>query len=440
MPALRSESRSRRSSEATGSHPHHREGPRCRPPFTLVDGVAGPQDNSWVDEVLTALSPEPTPAGALVCPPLGHRPRDRARLWDDVRTPPAPQRRRVHAGPVTLGPARRTRSTSAGPAGPGSRPATAADHLRRAAQPRVVGRVRPGRRAGDGRRSGTCPDWSRRSAVQPRTVPASAPRWPSRSRRWRPPAIAIMSTELLPDEDPAHLTGPDSFAILRLLHADLPVGAGRLTLRLSAEVRAGSTTPIQHNRRSGAPPTGRIVESPTRQGDLTMTTTTGTELRDGTWTVSADTRATFSARNFGIRTVRGTLAMDRGTVTVTGGRPVGSGRGRAERRLGSHRDRPAGRAPARSELLPGRPAPLHRAAGAAVRADRRRLDRAGGAERRRRGDPGDPARAPAAGPRCGHDRDPDHRRVRPDHDAVRAPRLMVGHRIAMEAELRFTRR
>ena len=53
-----------------------------------------------------------------------------------------------------------------------------------------------------------------------------------------------------------------------------------------------------------------------------MTTTTETELRDGTWTVPADTRATFSARNFGIRTVTGTLAMDRGAVTVTAGRPV----------------------------------------------------------------------------------------------------------------------
>ena len=36
-----------------------------------------------------------------------------------------------------------------------------------------------------------------------------------------------MSTELLPGEDPAYLTGPDTFAVLRLLHADLPVGATR---------------------------------------------------------------------------------------------------------------------------------------------------------------------------------------------------------------------
>jgi len=40
-------------------------------------------------------------------------------------------------------------------------------------------------------------------------------------------AAAIMSTELLPWEDPAHLTGPDDLAILRLLHADLPVDADR---------------------------------------------------------------------------------------------------------------------------------------------------------------------------------------------------------------------
>jgi polyisoprenoid-binding protein YceI len=52
-----------------------------------------------------------------------------------------------------------------------------------------------------------------------------------------------------------------------------------------------------------------------------MTSTTATELRDGTWTVPAGT-ATFAARNFGIRTVRGTLALERGSVTVAGGRPV----------------------------------------------------------------------------------------------------------------------
>ncbi len=35
---------------------------------------------------------------------------------------------------------------------------------------------------------------------------------------------AVMSTALLPGEDPALLTGPDRFATYRLVHADLPVG------------------------------------------------------------------------------------------------------------------------------------------------------------------------------------------------------------------------
>ena len=37
---------------------------------------------------------------------------------------------------------------------------------------------------------------------------------------------AIMSTELLPDEDPALLGGPDRMSFYRLVHADLPVTEG----------------------------------------------------------------------------------------------------------------------------------------------------------------------------------------------------------------------
>jgi polyisoprenoid-binding protein YceI len=53
-----------------------------------------------------------------------------------------------------------------------------------------------------------------------------------------------------------------------------------------------------------------------------MTSTTATALRDGTWTVPAEPVVTFAARNFGVLTVRGTLAIADGTVTVAGGRPV----------------------------------------------------------------------------------------------------------------------
>ena len=37
---------------------------------------------------------------------------------------------------------------------------------------------------------------------------------------------AIMSTELLPGEDPALLGGPDRISFYRLVHADLPVTEG----------------------------------------------------------------------------------------------------------------------------------------------------------------------------------------------------------------------
>ncbi|GAA1541378.1 hypothetical protein GCM10009827_071050 [Dactylosporangium maewongense] len=50
-----------------------------------------------------------------------------------------------------------------------------------------------------------------------------------------------------------------------------------------------------------------------------MTTTTMT----GTWTVATPLRAGFAARNFGFRTVHGTIAVTGGTVEFdAGGRPV----------------------------------------------------------------------------------------------------------------------
>ena len=39
-------------------------------------------------------------------------------------------------------------------------------------------------------------------------------------------AQAIMSTELLPGEDPALLGGPDRISFYRLVHADLPIAEG----------------------------------------------------------------------------------------------------------------------------------------------------------------------------------------------------------------------
>jgi polyisoprenoid-binding protein YceI len=56
---------------------------------------------------------------------------------------------------------------------------------------------------------------------------------------------------------------------------------------------------------------------------MTMTTTTSTALRDGTWSVlPADTTAAFTVRNCGLIRVRGTIPVVTGTVTVAGGQPV----------------------------------------------------------------------------------------------------------------------
>lgn len=169
-----------------------------------------------------------------------------------------------------------------------------------------------------------------------------------------------------------------------------------------------------------------------------MTTTTGTELRDGTWTVSADTRATFSARNFGIRTVTGTLRMDRGTVTVSRGRPA-----TAEGVLAAASVETG--IAQRDEHLRG-PKFFH--------ADRHPYI----GLRAVRFEPADdgwivPAVLTVAGaetPVTLHaTRLPDPApgaiavRITGEFDRtttrIRAPRILVGHRVAMEAELRFTR-
>ncbi|HEY7102343.1 MAG TPA: YceI family protein [Mycobacteriales bacterium] len=169
-----------------------------------------------------------------------------------------------------------------------------------------------------------------------------------------------------------------------------------------------------------------------------MTTTTGTELRDGTWTVSADSRATFSARNFGIRTVTGTLAMDRGTVTVTGGRPVAAegalradsvetgiaqrdGHLRGPNFFHAERHPHIGLRALRFEPADeGWVVPAMLTVGGAetpVTLHARRLP--------------DPAPGAIAVLITGaFDR---------TSTRIRAPRFMVGHRIAMAAELRFTR-
>ena len=191
-----------------------------------LDGIPGPQDRSWVDEVLTALRSRGVPAGALVAAPMGLGPGAAVALWDDERDAAA-----APAGPVgtvTLGPGRpyevsgRKAGVAGGPArylqlltfdGPRSAEWSAA--YERAGEHRMWPAARdvPGIVEFLGGRTA---DGARFAATAAESVEAL-----------EAAAAVILSTELLPGEDPAQLTGPDGLAVLRLLHADLPVGADR---------------------------------------------------------------------------------------------------------------------------------------------------------------------------------------------------------------------
>ena len=63
-----------------------------------IDGVPGPQDNSWVDAVLTALRSRAVPAGALVARPVGLGPGFVIAFWTDEADAAG-----VAAGPGTPG-------------------------------------------------------------------------------------------------------------------------------------------------------------------------------------------------------------------------------------------------------------------------------------------------------------------------------------------------
>jgi hypothetical protein len=184
-----------------------------------ADGVPGPQDNTWVDAVLTALGAE---AGALVARPLGLGPGAVVAFWtDDAPAAGFP------AGPVTVGPgipyeiSSHQAGTSAGPARYlqlttfAGRSAEWCAAFDRSGQERVWPAVKdvPGL---VGVLVGAAPGGGRMVL----TLADSA-------EALEAGAAAILSTELLPWEDPAHLTGPDALAILRLLHADVPAGATR---------------------------------------------------------------------------------------------------------------------------------------------------------------------------------------------------------------------
>jgi hypothetical protein len=177
----------------------------------LVDGVPGPQDNSWVDAVLAHLGG----TAALVARPIGLGP----------------------GAVVAFGPA----ATAGFTAGPVSgRPGTAYE---------IVDQ-RPGRGTGRARYlqltvfTGRDPEWlaAYDRAAEERIWPAVrdlpglvgvlvgstsdggriALTLAESVEALEAGAATILSTELLPWENPEHMTGPDSVAVLRLLHADVP--------------------------------------------------------------------------------------------------------------------------------------------------------------------------------------------------------------------------
>ena len=194
-----------------------------------IDELPGPHDTSWADDVLAALRALATPAGALVSRPIGPGPGSDVALWDDAADASAAGGGVGRAGSVSVGPSPtyeidlRKNGTSAGrPAhylqlirfdGPRSAEWLAASL--RSGEERIWPAVRdlPGLVEVVG---GTAADGSTFSAGTAESVEA-----------FEEMGKAIYRTELLPWEDPADLTGPDSFEITRLVHADLPVGADR---------------------------------------------------------------------------------------------------------------------------------------------------------------------------------------------------------------------
>ena len=180
----------------------------------LVDGLPGPQDNSWVDAVLAQLG---GPA-ALVARPIGLGP-----------------------GAVVAFGAAATAGFTAGPVT--ARPGTAYE----------IGEQLSGRATGPARYlqvttfTGRDQDWvaafdrANEERIWPavRDLPGLvgvlvgstsdggriALTLAESVETLEAGAAAILSSRLLPWEKPEHMTGPDGVAVLRLLHADVPAPA-----------------------------------------------------------------------------------------------------------------------------------------------------------------------------------------------------------------------
>jgi hypothetical protein len=185
----------------------------------LVDGVPGPQDNSWVDAVIAHLDATSHPsAGALVGRPIGLGP---GAVVAFGRADPAG----FTAGAVTAGPGtayeivRQRTGRGTGPARylqlttfTGRSPQWCAA-FDRASEERIWPAVRnlPGL---VDVLAGSTSDGGRVALTLAESV-----------ETLEAGAAAILSTELLPWEKPEHMTGPDGIAVLRLLHADVPAAA-----------------------------------------------------------------------------------------------------------------------------------------------------------------------------------------------------------------------
>jgi hypothetical protein len=191
-----------------------------------LDSIPDPQQTGWVDEVLAAVRATNVSAGALVARPLGMGPGTLVAFWTragdgDLLTAGVADAGDVKiSGGMTYEVAGRHAGAAAGPAryaqlltfaGPRSAEWAAAEEFASTARvapavdglPGIVATLRC--RAED-------------NAMVIVTLAESVEALEAAS-------IAIMSTTLLPGEDPSLFTPPDSVDVARLLHCDLDASA-----------------------------------------------------------------------------------------------------------------------------------------------------------------------------------------------------------------------
>ena len=188
-----------------------------------VTGLPGPPDDSWVDDVLDAARAAGSPTGLLVSRAITFGDGHLVAFWSTQPEADAAAAATPAGGAVTVGPGsrfsvyRRRGGVAAGPARylqltsfDGPRTADWVQAFHRADEERIWPAVRdvPG---SAGAVSLAADDGGHVVLVLSESVEAIE----EGVRR-------LMSTELLPGEDPAYLTGPDRVDLQRLVHAELP--------------------------------------------------------------------------------------------------------------------------------------------------------------------------------------------------------------------------